>query len=110
MHARKRYTLLPAFKGCGAVIYLCKQCGRVLPFLFNDDLRHRLRKVWRDVEGFNPQDTYSKLAAYQSLVAVPFDLNVRAPVRLPRHLHLNLSQHVLRNVGLRAHTSAETAL
>ena len=30
-----------------------------------NDLWHRLRTVWRDVEGFNPQDTYSKLATYQ---------------------------------------------
>ena len=72
---------------------------------FTDDLRHRLQTVWRDVEGFNPQDTYSKLATYQSLFAVPFNLNVR--VCLPRHLHLDLSQHVLPNVErfkLRAHT------
>jgi hypothetical protein len=69
-----------------------------------------LRTVWRDVEGFNPQDKNSKLATYQPFFAMPFDLNVRSPLRLPRHLHLNLSQHVLRNVGLRAHTSAETAL
>eukprot|EP00983_Pelagomonas_calceolata_P023196 730542-Pelagomonas_calceolata.AAC.1 len=46
---------------------------------FTDDLRHRLRAVWRDVEGVNPRDTYSKLATCQSLFAVPFDHNVRAP-------------------------------
>jgi hypothetical protein len=45
---------------------------------FTDDLRNILQTVWRNVEGLNPQeDTYSKLAIYQSLFAVPFDLNVR---------------------------------
>ena len=47
---------------------------------FTDDLRHRLWTVWRDVEGLNPQDTISKLATYQSLFAVPFYLNVSAPL------------------------------
>jgi len=72
------------------------------PFLFKSslDLRYRLRTVWIDVEGLNPQDTNSKLAPKQSLFAVPFDLNVRAPPRLPRHMHLDLSQHVVRNVSL----------
>ena len=46
----------------------------------------------QDVEELNLQDTNSKLAIYQSLFAVSFDLNVRAPLHLPRHLHLNLSQ------------------
>ena len=66
------------FKGCGVGIHLCKQCDRVPPLHtqeFTDKLRHRLRTVWRDVEGLNPQDTNSKLATYQSLFAVPFDLN-----------------------------------
>jgi hypothetical protein len=74
---------------------------------FTDDLRHILQTVWRNVEGLNPQeDTNSKLAIYQSLFAVPFDLNVRAPLRLPRHMHLGLTQHVLQYVScfrLRAH-------
>eukprot|EP00983_Pelagomonas_calceolata_P005485 178871-Pelagomonas_calceolata.AAC.1 len=46
---------------------------------FTNDLRHRLRAVWRDVDGVNPRDTFSKLATYPSLFAVPFDHNVRAP-------------------------------
>eukprot|EP00983_Pelagomonas_calceolata_P074111 1152416-Pelagomonas_calceolata.AAC.1 len=74
---------------------------------FTDDLRHRLRTVWRDVEGVNPRETYSKLATYQSIFVVPFDHNVRAPACLPRRVHLDLSQHVVRNVSrfrLRAHT------
>ena len=82
------------FKGCGVVIHLCKQCGRVLTLLFKSSLMisgHRLRTVWRDVEELNPQDTNSKLATYQYIFAVPFDLNVRVPFRLPRHLQLDLS-------------------
>jgi hypothetical protein len=73
---------------------------------------HRLRTVWRDVEGLNPQDTNSKLETYQSRFAVPFNHNVGCiPLCLPRHLRLDLSQvetqHVLRIVSrfrLRAHT------
>eukprot|EP00983_Pelagomonas_calceolata_P044577 1139350-Pelagomonas_calceolata.AAC.2 len=82
---------------------------------FTDDLRHKLRTVWRDVEGMNPWETYSKLATYQSIFAVPFDHNVRALARLPRQVHLDLSQHhdVVRNVSrfrLWAHTlKVETA-
>eukprot|EP00983_Pelagomonas_calceolata_P022188 697708-Pelagomonas_calceolata.AAC.1 len=42
-----------------------------------------------------------------------FDHNVRALARLPRHMHLDLSQHVMKNVGrfrLRAQTlKVETA-
>eukprot|EP00983_Pelagomonas_calceolata_P007266 236522-Pelagomonas_calceolata.AAC.1 len=75
-----------------------------------DDLRHRSRTVWRDVEGVNPRETYSELETYQSIFAVPFDHNVRAPARLPRHVHLDLSQHVVRNVScfrFRAHTHTE---
>eukprot|EP00983_Pelagomonas_calceolata_P047243 1140546-Pelagomonas_calceolata.AAC.1 len=74
---------------------------------FTDDLRHRLRAVWREFEGVNPRDTFCKLATYQSLFAVPFDHNVRAPARLLRHMHLDLSQHVMRNVSrlrIRANT------
>eukprot|EP00983_Pelagomonas_calceolata_P019861 627056-Pelagomonas_calceolata.AAC.1 len=56
---------------------------------------------------------FCKLANCQSLLAVPLDHNVRAPDRLPRHMHLDLSQHVMRNVSrfrLRAHTlKVETA-
>eukprot|EP00983_Pelagomonas_calceolata_P057145 1144937-Pelagomonas_calceolata.AAC.4 len=55
---------------------------------FTDDPRHRLRAVWRDVEGVKPRDTYRKPATYQSLFSVPFDHNVRAPARLPLHMHL----------------------
>eukprot|EP00983_Pelagomonas_calceolata_P122916 1160951-Pelagomonas_calceolata.AAC.1 len=46
---------------------------------FTDDLRHRLRIVWRDVEGVNTRETCSKLATYQFIFMVPFDHNVRAP-------------------------------
>eukprot|EP00983_Pelagomonas_calceolata_P079098 1154532-Pelagomonas_calceolata.AAC.1 len=69
--------------------------------------------LMRDVEGVNPRDTYCKLATYHSLFAVHSYHNVRAPARLPRHMHLVLSQHVMGNVSrfrLRAHTlKVETA-
>ena len=105
--------VLDAFQGlrrCDSFVEAVRQGTSISMQKFTDDLRHSLRTVWRDVEGFNPQDKNSKLATYQPFFAMPFYLNVRSPLRLPRHLHLNLSQHVLRNVGLRAHTSAETAL
>jgi len=59
----------------------------------------------------NPQDTNSKFA-YKSLFAMPTGHTVRAPPCLPKHMHLDMSQHVLRNVGrfrLWTHTLAETA-
>jgi len=46
----------------------------------------------------SPQDTSSKFA-YKSLFAMPTDHTVRAPLRLPKHMHMDMSQHVLRNVG-----------
>eukprot|EP00983_Pelagomonas_calceolata_P079520 1154727-Pelagomonas_calceolata.AAC.1 len=73
---------------------------------FVDDLRNRLRTVWRDVEGVNLRDICNKLATFQSLLQ-PFDHNVCAPARLPGHMHLDLSQHVMRHVSrfrLGAHT------
>jgi hypothetical protein len=89
-----------AFQGlqrCDSFVQAVRQGTFISIQVFTNDLRHRLRTVWRDVEGWNPQDTNSKkLATYQSLFAVPFDLNVHALVCLPRHLLLDLSQHVLR--------------
>jgi hypothetical protein len=38
-----------------------------------DDLRHRLRATWRDVEGLNPWGKKSESAKYELLFAVPFD-------------------------------------
>ena len=72
--------LLKGLRRCDSFVQAVRQ---VLPFLFQSslELRHRLRAVWRDVEGFNPQDTNSKLATRQSFFAVPFDLNVHAPIR-----------------------------
>eukprot|EP00983_Pelagomonas_calceolata_P007801 255501-Pelagomonas_calceolata.AAC.1 len=84
----KAYSTVIPFKVVQAV-----QQGTLFPIQeFIDHLRHRLRAVWGDVEGVHPRETYSNLAIYQSLFAVPFDHNVRAPDRLPRHMHLNLSQ------------------
>eukprot|EP00983_Pelagomonas_calceolata_P017063 535412-Pelagomonas_calceolata.AAC.1 len=39
---------------------------------FNGGLTHRLRGVWRDVEGVGPRETNNKLATYQALSALPF--------------------------------------
>ena len=66
----------------------CGQCGEMLR-----DYTHRT------VEGLYPQNTNSRLITHQSLFAVPFDHNVRAPNRLPRHTHLDLSQHVVQKVS-----------
>jgi len=82
---------------CVAALENTMQNAGYFHFYSRVDLRHRLRTVWRDVKGLNPWDTNSKLATYQSFFPVPFDLNVRAPVCLPRHLQLDLSQYVLQN-------------
>eukprot|EP00983_Pelagomonas_calceolata_P056369 1144562-Pelagomonas_calceolata.AAC.3 len=66
---------------------------------FTDDLRHRLRGVWRDIEGVDPQETNNEMATYQALFALPFDHNVHKPIWLPRHLHLDLPQHFMHNVS-----------
>eukprot|EP00983_Pelagomonas_calceolata_P134461 1162063-Pelagomonas_calceolata.AAC.1 len=93
--------VLDAFQGlrrCDSFAQALRQ-GTPIPIqAFTDDLRHSLWAAWRDVEGVNPWDTYSKLATYQLHFAVPFDHNVRAPASLPRHVHLDLSQHVMRNM------------
>ena len=111
------------FKGCGVAIHLCSQAVRQVTSIsvqeFTDDLRHRLRTVWRDVKELNPQDTNSKfnakLPTYQSLFAVPFDLNVRAlfvcrDIRI--WICLNMSCKILpARFRLRAHTlKAKTLL
>eukprot|EP00983_Pelagomonas_calceolata_P012983 414721-Pelagomonas_calceolata.AAC.1 len=102
--------VLYAFQGllrCDSFVQAVQQGTPISIQEFTDDVRHRLRAVWRDVEGVNPRDTYSKLATYQSFFAVSFDHNVLASARLPRCMHLDLSQHVMRNVSrfrLRAHT------
>eukprot|EP00983_Pelagomonas_calceolata_P008103 263201-Pelagomonas_calceolata.AAC.1 len=74
--------VLDDFQGlwrCGSFVQAGRQASPIPIQGFTDDLRHRLRAVWRDVEEVSPRDTYNKLATYQSLVAVPFDHNVRAP-------------------------------
>ena len=62
--------------------------------------------MWRDVEGVDLQGSRNKLAAYHALFAVPFDPTARASACLPRHLVLELSPRMLRNIScfrLRAH-------
>eukprot|EP00983_Pelagomonas_calceolata_P035839 1121591-Pelagomonas_calceolata.AAC.1 len=86
---------------CDSFVQALRQ-GAPIPLQeFTDDLRHRLRAVWKDVdstpsEGVNPRGTYCKLATYQSLLAVPFGHNVHALAHLPWHMHLDLSPHVMR--------------
>eukprot|EP00983_Pelagomonas_calceolata_P045902 1139919-Pelagomonas_calceolata.AAC.2 len=99
MHTCRTAQVLGAFQGlqrCDSFVQAVRQ-GTPIPIQeFTDDFRHRLRAVWRDVEGVNPRDTYLHLGH-----------NVRAPARLPRHMHLDLSQHVMTNFSrfrLRAHT------
>eukprot|EP00983_Pelagomonas_calceolata_P109663 1159581-Pelagomonas_calceolata.AAC.2 len=73
---------------------------------FTDDLRHRLRCAWRAVEGVDLRRTNNILATYQAFFALPFGQNVRKPIQLPGHLHLELPQHAMQNVSrfmLRAH-------
>eukprot|EP00983_Pelagomonas_calceolata_P038903 1136971-Pelagomonas_calceolata.AAC.6 len=40
---------------------------------FADDLRHRLRGVWRDVEGVDLREIKNNLATYQALFALSLD-------------------------------------
>ena len=63
---------------------------------FTGDLKHRLRGVWRDVEGADLQGSSNKLATNHALFVVPFDTSTRASARLPRHLFSKLSQRVVR--------------
>eukprot|EP00983_Pelagomonas_calceolata_P046323 1140108-Pelagomonas_calceolata.AAC.1 len=72
---------------------------------FAGDLRLRLRDVWNTAVTNAASVPRNSVSLYQSLC--PFGSNLRAPVRTPRHMSLNLSGHVLRNVSrfrLRAHT------
>ena len=58
------------------------------------------------MEGVNLQGSKIKLATYHALFAVPFDTSARASDHLPRHLFLDLSELMLRNISrfrLRAH-------
>ena len=98
------------FRRCNSFVQAVRQGTSTSIQEFTDDLRRRLRTVWR-CWGMNPQDTNSKFA-YKSLFAMPTGHTVRAPPCLPKHMHLDMSQHVLRNVGrfrLWTHTLAETA-
>eukprot|EP00983_Pelagomonas_calceolata_P005870 193617-Pelagomonas_calceolata.AAC.1 len=44
---------------------------------------HRFLSAWGAVEGVDPQTTNNKLATYQTFFALPFERNVRKPIRLP---------------------------
>ena len=74
---------------------------------FTNDLRQRLRGVWNTAVTNAVPVPRCSVSLYKSYFGVPFPPNLRAPVQTPRHLSLNLSGHVLRNVSrfrLRAHT------
>eukprot|EP00983_Pelagomonas_calceolata_P041535 1138117-Pelagomonas_calceolata.AAC.2 len=94
--------ILDGFQGsrrCESFVVAKKQGTPVSMQDFTDDLRHRLRDVWRDVEGVDPRETNDKLATYQALFALPSNHNMRKPIQLPRRLHLDLPQHVMQNVS-----------
>ena len=101
--------VLDAFQGlrrCDVFVQAVRQSVPISLQDFTDDLRHRLRGVWRDVEGADLRGSSNKLATYHALFAVPFDTTARASACLPRHLFLDLSPRMLRNIScfrLRAH-------
>jgi len=97
------------FKGCGVAIHLCKQCGRVLPFLFKSSRQDSVERCW----GIEPTKrkwqvgniSISFCSAIQSQCACPLfvyaEIVVKLPIcRLPKHLHLGLSRHVLQKVSV----------
>jgi len=78
-----------------------------------------MRRMWRDIADMNPLESDNKLVTFHSWFACPLpDLqadsricvwNGGAPLVPPRYLHLDLPNHVMRNVSsfcLRAHTLA----
>ena len=68
---------------CDVFVQAVRQSVPILLQNFTD-LKHRLRGVWRDVEGVDLQGSSNKLATYHALFAVPFDTTARASARLPR--------------------------
>eukprot|EP00983_Pelagomonas_calceolata_P047660 1140746-Pelagomonas_calceolata.AAC.3 len=101
--------ILDGFQGlrrCESFVTAIKQVMPVSLQDVIDDSSHRLRGAWRAVEGVDPRTTNNRLATYHTFFALPFDHNVRKPIRLPGYLHLELPQHVMQDVSrfrLRAH-------
>ena len=97
--------LLSAFQGLrGCELYVrAVETGRAVPMQeFTADLKHRMRGVWRDAELLVDPNTHNnKLASYHSWFAIPFSRNERMPNNVPQYLHLDLSKHVMRNIGKR---------
>jgi hypothetical protein len=100
------------FKGCGG--FICASSSTAGHFHFYSIVHwwsetQIADSAWRDVEGFSPQDLNSKLATYQSLFTVPFDLNVRgcpcsfAAKFVFRSVSTSLAEH-WSLIWLRAHT------
>ena len=68
--------VLDAFHGlrrCDVFVQAVRQSVPISLQDFTADLRHRLRGVWRDVEGADLRGSSNKLATYHALFAVPFD-------------------------------------
>ena len=92
------------FKDCGVAIHLCKQCGRVLPFFFKSLLMISGTDCGQCGEILRDLTHMAQIASWQHI-------NIFLQCHLismcvPRHLHLDLSQHVLQNISrirLRAH-------
>jgi len=90
--------VLDAFQGlrrCNVFVQAVRQSVPISIQDFTDEFKHRLRCVWRNVEGVDLQGSSIKLATYHALFTVPFDTTTRASAYLPRHLFLELSQRVL---------------
>ncbi len=115
--------VLRAFEGLRGCDTYTQAFLQGLPICHSDftaDLRFRMRKVWRDIADMNPLESDDKLVTYRSWFACPLsdlqaDSRTRvrsggAPLMPPRYLHLDLPEHVMRNVSrfrLRAHTLAK---
>jgi len=58
-----------------------------------------MRGVWRDAELVDPNTHNNKLVTYHSWFVIPFSINERTPINVPRYLHLDQSKHVMRNIS-----------
>ena len=58
-----------------------------------------MRGVWRDAELVDPDTHNNKLATYQFWFAIYFVCNEGMPTIVPRYLHLDLPEHIMRNVS-----------
>jgi hypothetical protein len=64
--------VLDAFQGlrrCDVFVQAVRQSVPISIQEFTNGLKHRLRGVWRDVEGVGPQGSSNKLETYHALFA-----------------------------------------